>query len=521
MSDFTALTTGQSRWNATDKLGTGTVVTYTFLDSGELPSLWEHPAAVPYYSNRYVSMDSSQRAAVNRALNEYGSKSGLHFVEVDDPANASVQILANQTGDPNMTSWAYFPETSSFDGDVYLNSVYVTMSYSASQSWSQDWSRGSSIYTVLVHEIGHSIGLEHPHDGIDNKLLDPQFDSHYYTIMSYNWQWAGWDSGRSRDTLATLDLQAIRYLYGADQGFAASWRSGGQFLAITGGAGNDQIATGRAPSLMQGGLGNDRLTGAQFNDTLEGGDGADQLDGGAGNDRIVGGNGRDVLLGGGGDDLLAGGVGDDRMMGEVGMDRLFGASGNDQMDGGAGGDRMLGEDGNDILKGRAGFDSLYGGKGGDKLSGDGGSDQLFGDYGGDRLDGGDGNDQLNGGLGIDRLLGGLGNDLLFGGGGNDTLQAGAGRDTLNGGTGEDLLTGGAGADVFVFRGPVGTDRILDWQDGIDRISLEGRNGFDSFADVAALAVQRGNDVAIVLNANSTIIIEDTLLAQLDAGDFIL
>lgn len=101
----------------------------------------------------------------------------------------------------------------------------------------------------------------------------------------------------------------------------------------------------------------------------------------------------------------------------------------------------------------------------------------------DLIQGLGGNDRLGGGAGRDSLMGGTGADSLFGG-----TEA----DRLAGGAGNDALTGGTGADVFAFavRGN-GQDRILDFQDGIDRIDLSGpRIVRDAGADTI---VQIGTD----------------------------
>lgn len=104
---------------------------------------------------------------------------------------------------------------------------------------------------------------------------------------------------------------------------------------------------------------------------------------------------------------------------------------------------------------------------------------FYGGWQNDRIYGTDGNDYISGGFGNDRLWGGWGNDQLFGGDGNDHLI---------GGMGADVLTGGRGADVFYFGWqtnmwgwPIGidgglgwnADRITDFQQGVDKISLEG------------------------------------------------
>lgn len=78
---------------------------------------------------------------------------------------------------------------------------------------------------------------------------------------------------------------------------------------------------------------------------------------------------------------------------------------------------------------------------------------------------------LVGRAGKDRLQGTSGHDVIDGAGGRDKLKGGAGDDTLYDGKGADKLTGGAGADLFIFDADGATDRIIDFEPGVDRIDL--------------------------------------------------
>ena len=135
-------------------------------------------------------------------------------------------------------------------------------------------------------------------------------------------------------------------------------------LKVYGLGGNDRITLHfwGAPSLLDGGAGNDRITS---------GEGADTLLGGPGNDQLRGAEGDDLILGGAGDDTLVGGTGDNFLQGQAGRDRLLG------------GPRM------DTFLGTGPFvDTLWGGDDNDTLIG--------GTGGGDELDGGAGLDSVNG-----------------------------------------------------------------------------------------------------------------------------
>ena len=99
----------------------------------------------------------------------------------------------------------------------------------------------------------------------------------------------------------------------------------------------------------------------------------------------------------------------------------------------------------------------------DVLTGTDGKDIIRGFDGTDTLQGGAGNDTLFGNNRPDKLVGGAGDDLLVGGSGDDSLDGGIGNDTLQ----------GQGNDFFVLREGDGTDVILDYREGSDRLLLSG------------------------------------------------
>ena len=142
---------------------------------------------------------------------------------------------------------------------------------------------------------------------------------------------------------------------------------------------------------------------------------------------------------------------------------------------------IYGTNGAETIEGLGGFDQLFGLGGNDQLFGGDGGDKLYCDVGDDTAYGGMSNDAMWGGPGNDVLFGEPGNDHLLGEDGNDTLWGGTGKDTLNGGIGADVMLGGYGwADTFAFINPnevgiePGTrDVIVDFEDGIDKISLAG------------------------------------------------
>lgn len=126
----------------------------------------------------------------------------------------------------------------------------------------------------------------------------------------------------------------------------------------------------------------------------------------------------------------------------------------------------------DTLRGSAESDAIYGFAGNDVIRGNLGFDQVYA---------GRGRDTVYGGDDADHLRGEAGNDVLFGGAGTDVVSGYDGKDRVDGGSGDDEVAGGAGADTFVFRRGDGSDEIIDFTEGVDRIEI--RSGADEFADL--------------------------------------
>lgn len=217
--------------------------------------------------------------------------------------------------------------------------------------------------------------------------------------------------------------------------------------------------------------------------------------------RTTGTSGSDVVFGDASDDLVNLGRGNDAAVGGDGWDEIFGAGGSD------------------LISGGAGSDIISGGNGADVLFGDDGADVLSGGSANDIVNGGAGNDELVGGLGLDELNGDDGNDILSGSGGGDVLDGGAGNDRLSGDAGNDLITGGAGDDVFEFRSGSRIDRIADFGNGDDVVSISVA-GISSFADLTATASSVGGGTSFDLGGGNVLRLLDVELADLTADDFI-
>ncbi|MGL5081335.1 MAG: calcium-binding protein [Microcoleaceae cyanobacterium] len=159
-----------------------------------------------------------------------------------------------------------------------------------------------------------------------------------------------------------------------------------------------------------------------------------------------------------GDDTFTGSIGDDTFLGGLGKDIGQGGLGNDLLIGGLGDDTAIGGDGNDTFEGSEGvgdIDYSYGGDGNDVFFGGLSNEFMFGDSGNDNLLGGKGSDFLSGGNGYDVLIGGIVGEP-------PEVDRSSGT----------LFTGDGEPDVFVISVNFGLDRIVDFEDGIDKLGLQ-------------------------------------------------
>ncbi len=238
-------------WN--DLSGHPTVVTYSFATD----------VAVPF--------SAPQQASARLALAAWDTVSGLSFVEVPDLAGgAGIDLrfrLDTMSAISVLGSTTLPPE-----GDVALNVALF---------------RGDSLapsatrigFQVLLHEIGHGLGLGHPDPTIPNAAAN--------TLMIDT-------LGRGTPANAPLlwDREAVQDLYGtpeAELALGLRWSWDAALHAVRG----------------DGTAGDDVLIGTAYRDAL------------------FGGAGRDLLRGGGGDDVLTPGAGDDVVEAGAGWDVLW------------------------------------------------------------------------------------------------------------------------------------------------------------------------------------------------------
>ncbi|MGB3298042.1 MAG: serine hydrolase [Phormidesmis sp.] len=194
------------------------------------------------------------------------------------------------------------------------------------------------------------------------------------------------------------------------------------------------------------------------------------------------------------------------MLGTDEADVLVGDAADNMIDGKAGDDTIAGESGDDILLGGEGDDVIRGDRNTRNLQNAeiGGNDIIFGGNGSDRIGGKSGNDILSGDAGDDFIWGDGGDDIIMGGSGNDLLVG-------------DNFSQGAGSDLFVFGNGDGTDTILDFEVGIDKIGLI--EGELSFAELSFVQSGRHILLGVARTSETLAVINNAQAADLDESSF--
>jgi serralysin len=377
------------------------------------------PDRASYYGSQYGSgepednfaaLNNTQRSVVDTTLALYSSSTNLTFSGITETSSTHADLRYAMSDKPP-TAWAYFPSTAKEGGDSWYNN---------SSGHYDNPVKGNYAYATFLHETGHALGLEHPHD---ENVMPVDRDSLEYSVMSYR-SFVGkpLGGGYTNETwgypqsLMMYDIAALQHLYGANYGTNSgnttySWSPttgemfingvgqgapGGNriFLTVWDGGGVDTYDFSNYSTDLDVDLrpGQWTTTSAEQLAKLHY-DGSQVATGNIANALLYNGDPRSLI------ENARGGSGDDVIIGNAADNVIWGGDGNDTLYGGAGNDRLIGDAGNDVLHGGPGNDILAGGTGNDTLFGGDGDDTLFGGPGNDRLIGGDGNDVLYGGAG--------------------------------------------------------------------------------------------------------------------------
>jgi hypothetical protein len=231
-----------------------TVLYYTFDTSAVDPN---RAAEV---TGGVTAFNAAQQSATVSALALMSAITGITFTLTAQASQADLHFAAANLTTPSSAGLASWSTSYSFSGQnivSYTADAWVYLDNVEFSGVNTTPSVGTSGFEILLHELGHAMGLKHPFEG--PVLMPTALDNTSFTLMSYT------DSGGPYSNYRTLDIAALRFLYG-DDGLGGPLGQGGTARFLTGSPNADTL-TGTA--------GDDKFEGGAGNDTIEGGAGTD------------------------------------------------------------------------------------------------------------------------------------------------------------------------------------------------------------------------------------------------------
>lgn len=355
-------------------MGTGVQLSYTFATSSADPG--------------FRPMNALERTLVTEQLAKWAAVANITFTEVasNTGKTLSFQTYTFTVPDGTAVGLATGPSSVSYRESAGKLVEITFQPRAGDVSLDNEWSdrlqgggttpdEQSQIGAILLHEIGHGLGLSHPFG--NSITLPTDYQVKLLTIMAYsdvNLYTYGFDAGGQaltipRGSLGILDVLAIQKLYGANPNTNAgndtySWAETTAFrTTLYDAGGTDTIDLSGSAMRSSIDLTPNSLSSVNLRTTVaeklvntadiykvpsnatnlytgENNLGIvgtiENVRAGSGNDRINGNSVANEIWGGAGNDSVWGGAGDDRLFLGAGNDRVVAGSGNDFVDGGTG-----------------------------------------------------------------------------------------------------------------------------------------------------------------------------------------
>jgi len=379
-----------------------TTITYSFITTipSYVDSLDRHTIG------NIVPFSDDQKAVARNLFSYISSITNIKFQEVSQTDNSVGDITLANGGVPfgARGNTLQPPGVPGVGGDIYIETGGVP---------------AADFPGVLLHEIGHALGLDHP--GVLSNH-SPSFeggstqDTINYSIMSENPRTTPKIPYPS--TFMLYDIAELQFLYGANNNTNTGDNTYG-FGAVTvtqtiwDAGGNDTISAAGSPNKAIINLNEGKFSSIDddkgydpnsesnniaiaFGVTIENATASDN------GDIIIGNQAGNVLTGGNGNDLI---FGDEVIAKKVLKENqpILGW----QLEGNAGLNDSTNTDPNNVgiwYKGKYQTDGTTSADDNDTIYGGGGNDYIYGGMGDDTLSGGTGNNYIDGGPGTDTAL---------------------------------------------------------------------------------------------------------------------
>lgn len=300
---------------------------------------WDGSTTVTYsFDTQEKAWTNTEIAAVEAGFQSWANVANITFSQVSDVASANivVQLFTSAAMDGSEGA-AQLPTFGAGDLGYWARFNFE------SESWGHINPGGDGYYTI-VHELGHALGIEHPHDGgivfpgVTNDQDRGTNDQNQaiFTVMSYVNGWTGQAapnlaSGQAVTPMA-YDIATIQAIYGANTtyntgnttytlfnadgtgvGWNGIWDAGGTDT-ITGATATASVTIDLRAAPLSG------ENGGGYVSWVSGVAGGYTVANGVTVENAIGGGGGDTLVGNAANNVFTGNAGNDTITGDAGLD---------------------------------------------------------------------------------------------------------------------------------------------------------------------------------------------------------
>lgn len=202
-------------------------------------TVWANNTLYVILTTDYGEWTDNEKFLIDSALKEYQKVSKLEFIYTDDWDLADIEIKRNNVHptDKKIVGSSWGPTVYGTEINIYVGAYRSNYNKSIPKGgYIGGWD-----YATFVHELGHSLGLMHPHEAIEGSIrmknvfynpmsgkfiLNNRANAFPFTVMSYNDITSVFTPNNTinygfMNTLGPIDIAAIQAVYGVNENYNA------------------------------------------------------------------------------------------------------------------------------------------------------------------------------------------------------------------------------------------------------------------------------------------------------------